>query len=228
MILFMDEFLNRWNIEIRNKKLYETAFSHSSFVNEHHLKHDYERLEFLGDAVLEVSVSDYLYKNVNLKEGEMTKLRASYVCENALYEYMKDLDLIKYIKVGNGELNEGDIKKAIVADTFESLMAVIYLEEGFSKVKEVILDIIVPYINNPNITFFNDYKSTLQEALQTNKRSFSYEIIDETGPAHDKRFTVVVKIDNIIYGKGIASSKKEAEREAARVALLKLAKNKNE
>lgn len=224
----MDEFLNRWNIKIRNKKLYETAFSHSSFVNEHHLKHDYERLEFLGDAVLEVSVSDYLYKNVNLKEGDMTKLRASYVCENALYEYMKDLDLIKYIKVGNGELNEGDIKKAIVADTFESLMAVIYLEEGFSKVKEVILDIIVPYIKNPNITFFNDYKSTLQEALQTDKRSFSYETIDETGPAHDRRFTVVVKIDNIIYGKGIASSKKEAEREAARVALLKLAKNKNE
>lgn len=224
----MDEFLKKWNIVIKNERLYETAFSHSSFVNEHKLKNDYERLEFLGDAVLEVVVSDYLYKNVFESEGEMTKIRASYVCENALYEYMKDLNLIKYIKVGHGELNEGDIKKAIVADTFEALMAAIYLEEGFLKVKEVILDIIVPYIKNPNIIFFNDYKSTLQEALQTDKRSFVYETIDESGPAHDKRFTVVVKIDNIIYGKGIASSKKEAAQEAAKEALAKLAKRENE
>ena len=220
----MESFLERFNITRGNSKLYDIAFSHSSFVNEHHLKGDYERLEFLGDAVLEVVVSDYLYRNYHESEGEMTKLRASYVCENALYEYMKDLDLIKYIKVGNGELNEGDIKKAIVADTFEAFMAAIYLEEGFLKVKEVILDIIVPYIKNPNIVFFNDYKSTLQEALQTDKRSFVYETIDEIGPAHDKRFTVVVKIDNIVYGKGIASSKKEAAQEAARVALTKLAK----
>jgi len=219
----MENFLNNWNIKIKNKKIYETAFSHSSFVNEHGKKHDYERLEFLGDAVLELVISDYLYKNILTSEGEMTKLRASYVCENALYEYMKNLDLIKFIKVGHGELNEGEIKKAIVADTFEALMAAIYLEEGFLKVKEVILDIIVPYIKNPNIVFFSDYKSTLQEALQTDKRSFIYETIDETGPAHDKRFTVVVKIDNVIYGKGIASSKKEAAQEAAKEALLKLA-----
>ena len=224
----MDEFLKKWNIEIRNTKLYDTAFSHSSFVNENHLKNDYERLEFLGDAVLELIISDYLYKNIYEKEGEMTKLRASYVCENALYEYMKDLSLIKYIKVGNGELNEGEIKKAIVADTFEAIMAAIYLEEGFLKVKEVILDIIVPYIKDPNIVFFSDYKSILQEALQTEKKSFYYELLDEQGPAHDKTFTVGVKIDNIIYGKGTAGSKKEAEREAARVALLKLAYVKNE
>lgn len=220
----MNEFLKKFNIIPKNNKLYETALSHSSFVNEHNLKSDYERLEFLGDAVLELVVSDYLYQNYQETEGEMTKVRASYVCENALYEYMKDLDLIKYIKVGNGEL--GNIKKAIVADIFESIMAAIYLEEGFLKVKEVILAIIVPYIKNPNISFFNDYKSTLQEALQTEKRSFVYETIEESGPPHDKTFTVVVKIDNIIYGKGIASSKKEAEREAARVALTKLAQNK--
>lgn len=222
----MDEFLNRFGIVPKNKKIYETALSHSSFVNEHNLKNDYERLEFLGDAVLELVISDYLYKNYQETEGEMTKVRASYVCENANYEYMKSLDLIKYIKVGNGET--GNIKKAIVADIFESIMAAIYLEEGFLKAKEVILSIVVPFIKNPNITFFNDYKSTLQEALQTEKRSFSYEVIDEAGPPHDKTFTVVVKIDNIIYGKGIASSKKEAEREAARVALTKLAIIKNE
>ena len=224
----MQEFLEKYDIKIKNKKIYETAFSHSSFVNEHNVKNDYERLEFLGDAVLEIVISDYLYRNVFEKEGEMTKLRASYVCENALYEYMKDLDLIKYIKVGNGELNEGDIKKAIVADTFEAFMAAIYLEEGFLKAKEVILSVIVPYIKNPKVVFFNDYKSTLQEALQTDKRSFFYETVEESGPAHDRRFTVVVKIDNIIYGKGIASSKKEAAQEAAKEALTKLAKNENE
>ncbi len=222
----MDEFLKKWNIVIKNKKLYETALSHSSFVNEHNKKQDYERLEFLGDAVLELVISDYLYKNVIKKEGEMTKLRASYVCESALYEYMKKLDLIKYIRVGHGEV--GQIKESIVADIFESIMAAIYLEEGFLKVKEVILDIIVPYIKDPKVIFFNDYKSSLQEALQSNKKSFFYETINEEGPAHDKRFTVVVKIDNIIFGKGIARSKKEAAQLAAKEALTKLAKIENE
>lgn len=217
----MEEFLHKWNISIKNKKLYEMALSHSSFANEHQEKQDYERLEFLGDAVLELVISDYLYKNLYKKEGEMTKVRASYVCENALYEYMKDLDLIKYIKVGHGEI--GSVKKAIVADIFESIMAAIYLEEGFFKVKEVILDIVVPYIENPNITFFHDYKSILQEALQTNKKSFIYETINETGPAHDKKFTVVVKVDNIIFGQGTGSSKKEAAQIAAKEALDKLA-----
>lgn len=224
----MQEFLEKYNITIKNKKIYETAFSHSSFVNEHKSKSDYERLEFLGDAILEAVISDYLYHNVSLKEGEMTKLRASYVCENALYEYMKELNLIKYIKVGHGELINGQIEKAIIADTFEAFMAAIYLEEGFLKVKEVILSIIVPFIENPNIVFFKDYKSKLQEALQTDKKSFVYEVIGEDGPPHKKVFTVVVKIDNIIYGKGIAGSKKEATQEAAREALSKLAKNNNE
>lgn len=219
----MDEFLKRWNIEIRNKKLYETALSHASFVNEHHKKSDYERLEFLGDAVLELVVSDYLYKNIDEKEGKMTKIRSSYVCENALYSYMKDLNLIKYIKVGHGET--GEVKESIVADIFESIMASIYLEEGFLKVKEVILDIIVPYINNPKINFLNDYKSRLQEALQSDKRSFVYETIDESGPAHERVFTVQVKVDNIVYGKGTASSKKEAAQLAAKAALNILALN---
>ena len=224
----MQEFLERWNIEIKDRKLYETALSHSSFANEHKAKHDYERLEFLGDAVLELVVSDYLYNNAYLSEGEMTKTRASYVCENALYQYMKDLNLIKYIKVGHGEMHEGDITKAIVADTFEAIMAAIYLENGLLKVKDVILDIIVPYIKDPKVSFLNDYKSILQEALQTDKRSFVYETIKEEGPSHDRKFTVVVKIDNVIYGKGIASSKKDASQEAARIALTKLAKVKNE
>ena len=222
----MKEFLNRWNITIKNEKLYDMALSHSSFVNEHHKKADYERLEFLGDAVLELVISDYLYKNLKESEGKMTKIRASYVCEAALYQYMKDLDLIKYIKLGNGE--KVDIKESIIADIFESIMAVIYLEEGFLKVKEVILDIIVPFIKNPNISFFYDYKSKLQEALQSDKKSFIYEVVDESGPSHDKTFTVVVRVDNIIYGKGSGSSKKEASQMAAKEALEKLAGGNNE
>ena len=222
----MDDFLRKWNIKIKNDKLYETSLSHASFVNEHHKKADYERLEFLGDAVLELVISDYLYKNYSDPEGKMTKIRASYVCEAALYQYMKDLDLIKYIKLGNGEVN--DIKESIVADIFESIMAVIYLEEGFKKVQQVILDIIVPYIKNQKVTFFNDYKSRLQEALQSDKRSFLYEVVDESGPSHDRTFTVIVKVDNIIYGKGKGNSKKEASQMAAREALDKLAGGNNE
>ena len=220
----MDELFNKLGIKPHNMKYYETAFKHSSYVNENHQKNDYERLEFLGDAVLELCMSDYLYKNLNVEEGDMTKLRASYVCENALFEYSKDLNLSDYIKVGHGEEQDGGrFKKVIMADIFESLMGAIYLDLGFDTVKRVILDIIVPYVLDKNITFFSDYKSALQECMQTEQKSLEYEIINEEGPAHDKRFTVEVKIDNIVYGTGIGTSKKEAEQEAAKNALDKLA-----
>lgn len=219
----MEEILQKWEIVPHDKKLYEVAMSHSSYVNEHKDKKDYERLEFLGDAVLELITSDYLYRNFEQDEGNMTKKRANYVCENALYEYMMKLDLIKEIKVGHGEI--GSIKKTIVADTFEALMGAIYLDQGFEKVKEVILSVIVPYIIDNKTSFLNDYKSILQEAMQTDRRSLSYEIVDESGPSHDKSFTAIVRIDNIIYGKGIAGSKKEACQLAAKDTLQKLAKN---
>lgn len=219
----MEEILQKWEIVPHDKKLYEVAMSHSSYVNEHKDKKNYERLEFLGDAVLELITSDYLYRNFEQDEGSMTKKRANYVCENALYEYMMKLDLIKEIKVGHGEI--GSIKKTIVADTFEALMGAIYLDQGFEKVKEVILSVIVPYIIDNKTSFLNDYKSILQEAMQTDRRSLSYEIVDESGPSHDKSFTAIVRIDNIIYGKGIAGSKKEACQLAAKDTLQKLAKN---
>jgi len=219
----MHEFLNKWNITPNNYKVYEIAFSHSSYANEHSDKKSYERLEFLGDAVLELVMSDYIYRNFEEDEGDMTKKRANYVCENALYEYMCDLDLIKDIKVGHGV--NGEIQKAIVADIFEAFMGAIYLDQGFEVVKNVILGVITPYIINNKITFFNDYKSILQEALQTDKRSFAYELIGESGPDHDKTFTIAVVIDNVVYGKGSAGSKKEACQLAAKDALEKLARN---
>ena len=200
------------------------AFSHSSYANENNLKSDYERLEFLGDAVLEIIVSDYLYKTLNVEEGDMTKLRASYVCENACFTYATDLGFSNYIKVGHGEAKEGgQFKKVIVADIFEAFTGALYLDQGFEKTKEVISSIIVPYIEDPNVIFFSDYKSALQESIQTEKRTLEYVLIDEQGPAHNKTFTMIVKVDDIVYGKGIAGSKKEAEQEAAKDALAKLA-----
>ena len=220
----MKELFDRLNIKPKNLELYTTAFSHSSYVNENHIKSDYERLEFLGDAVLELVASDYLYKTKTINEGEMTKLRASYVCENACYEYSKDLNLSKYIKVGHGEeIDGGRYKKVILADIFEALMGAIYLDLGFSTAKRVIDSIVIPYVEDPNILFFSDYKSALQEYVQTKQKSLEYEVVLEQGPAHNKLFTTVVKIDGIIYGKGSAGSKKEAEQDAAKKALNKLA-----
>lgn len=220
----MDELFEKLNIKPKDLRLYKSAFSHSSYVNEHKVKNDYERLEFLGDAVLDLVVADYLYTHYKETEGEMTKVRASYVCENANYCYATGLGLSKYILVGHGEQKEGgNFKKAIVADIFEALMGAIYIDLGFSTVRNVILKVIVPYIEDPNVTFFSDYKSSLQEYVQTEQKSLEYRLINEEGPAHDKRFTVDVVIDDIVYGMGIGTSKKEAEQEAAKAALNKLA-----
>ena len=141
------------------------------------------------------------------------------------YEYSKDLNLSKYIKVGHGEeIDGGRYKKVILADIFEALMGAIYLDLGFSTAKRVIDSIVIPYVEDPNILFFSDYKSALQEYVQTKQKSLEYEVVLEQGPAHNKLFTTVVKIDGIIYGKGSAGSKKESEQEAARDALKILAK----
>ena len=220
----MERLFEKLNISPKNKNLYVTAFSHSSYANEHKAKNDYERLEFLGDAVLDLVVADYLYSNQKEKEGEMTKIRASYVCENALFEYSMNLGLNEYIKVGHGEEKEGGkFKKAIVADIFEALIGAIYLDLGYATARKTVLQIIVPYIENPDITFFSDYKSALQEYVQTVQKSLTYNLIKEEGPAHERVFTVEVEVDGITYGVGVGQSKKEAEQEAAKEALKKLA-----
>lgn len=221
----MNELFEKLNIHPKDITLYNIAFSHSSYANEHRAKKDYERLEFLGDAVVDLVIADYLYNNESETEGEMTKVRASYVCENALYEYSLKLGLNSYIKVGHGEENNGGkFKKAIVADIFEALMGAIYLDLGYATARKTILDIIVPYIKDPTIIFFEDYKSALQEAVQTGQKSLYYELVNEEGPAHNKIFTMNVKIDDIVYGTGSGTSKKEAEQIAAKNALDKLAR----
>ena len=213
----MKTLLKKLGIKTKNVNLYITAFTHTSYANENNTE-SYERLEFLGDTLVDAIVSDYLY-NKNLSEGEMTKIRASYVCENALSQYAKDLEFDKYIKVGNGEKS---IKTSIQADVFEALIGAIYLDLGFNKTKRIVLNIITPYIENPNIMFFNDYKTKLQEVVQDLQKDLVYELTEESGPAHNKSFTYIVKIDDIVYGKGSGHTKKEAEQEAAKSALDKL------
>lgn len=215
------KILEELGIKTNNIDLYETALTHTSYANEHKCE-SYERLEYLGDAVLELVMSEYLYKNTDFPEGHMTKMRAHYVCENALYKYSLHVHLNEYLRLGHGEQeNGGKFKKVIVADIYEAFAGAIFLDQGIEKAKEFIYKTAIPFVENPNDIFYDDYKSKLQELVQTDKRSLSYEIVDEQGPAHNKRFTAVVKVDSIIYGKGVAHSKKEAEQEAAKNALEK-------
>lgn len=216
--------IEKYDIDLSNE-LIKRAFTHSSYVNEAKTGEDYERLEFLGDKILDFIVSEFLYINDDYDEGKMTKLRASYVCENALYTYAKSLDFPSYLRLGKGEeLTGGRDKPSIVADTFESFLAAVYLTKGFDTVKGIVYDVVIPFIKEEKDLFLHDYKTKLQEIVQTDKKSTVYEIINEEGPANNKVFTTVVKVDDVVLGKGTASSKKEAEQEAAKDALSKLMK----
>lgn len=214
------EFLKKFNIKMNNEKLIDTALTHTSYANEHNVP-SYERLEFLGDAVLQIIMSDYLYTHTNLKEGEMSKKRSTYVCEQALAEYAKVWGYIPYIKVGNGQ--KDNVNDTIVADIFEALLGAIYLDQGIDKCREIIKEISIPYVLS-NVKFLKDYKSALQELVQTERKSLEYVLIHEEGPAHDKFFTFEVRVDGIVFGTGSGHSKKEAEQQAAKDAYNKRAR----
>lgn len=213
------ETLKKFGINMDNSKLLSVALTHTSYANEHNCE-SYERLEFLGDAVLELISSDYIYKTNRYNEGEMSRKRSLYVCENALYEYAKELDLKHYIKVGNG-IREAN--KTVIADVFEAVIGAMYLEKGLDTVRDFFNTLIVPYIES-NVDFLMDYKSTLQEMVQTEKKSVEYVLVKEGGPAHKKYFIVNAIVDNMVYGSGKGGSKKEAEQQAAKEAIKKCAK----
>lgn len=213
------ETLKKFGINMDNSKLLSVALTHTSYANEHNCE-SYERLEFLGDAVLELVSSDYIYKTNRYNEGEMSRKRSLYVCENALYEYAKELDLKHYIKVGNG-IREAN--KTVIADVFEAVIGAMYLEKGLDTVRDFFNTLIVPYIES-NVDFLMDYKSTLQEMVQTEKKSVEYVLVKEGGPAHKKYFIVNAIVDNMVYGSGKGGSKKEAEQQAAKEAIKKCAK----
>ena len=210
------------DINPTNINLYYEAFTHTSFSNENPSFPNYERLEFLGDAILEFIVSEYLYKERHLPEGVMTRTRARYVCEEALATYAKDLKFEDDIKLGGSELELGP-NDTIMADVFEAFIAACYLDKGLEFTKNLVLNIVTKYIDK-NVDFLHDYKSTLQELVQTDKKSVTYEIISETGPSHDKTFVCQVMVDGIVLGKGTGNSKKHAEQAAAKEALRKQAK----
>ncbi len=215
----MKKLFSKYGITIKNEKLLKEALTHSSYSNEHGGA-CYERLEYLGDAVLEIVCSEYLFRNINKQEGEMSKLRSLYVCENALYEYSKSINLKDYILLGNG-MDEAN--KTIIADVFEAVIAVVYLESGLSAVKKIFDKLIVPHIKSHD-DFLMDYKTLLQESVQTVKKSVIYHLVGETGPAHQKTFKVEVIVDGLVFGVGEGSTKKSAEQEAAKDAYMKRAK----
>lgn len=214
------KILEELGINPNKISLYEQALTHTSYANENNCQ-SYERLEYLGDAVLELIMSSYLFKNTDFEEGKMTKLRSTYVCESALYEYSLRLKINEHIKLGHGEEESGKFRKAIVADVFEAFIGAMYLDKGIEFVEKFIYKNIIPLIETKELNFVQDYKSILQELVQTDKRTLNYIVTDEQGPAHNRTFTVNVQIDNIVYGQGIAHSKKEAEQLAAKDALQK-------
>ena len=199
------------------------ALTHSSFAHEQHKNMKYnERLEFLGDAVLSIVVSDYIYKHCpELPEGELTKLRASLVCEKSLFDFAKQIDLGSYLRLSNGERRNGGAKRpSIVSDAFEALIAAIYLDGGIEPAREHILRFVLPEIESHKNNSFKDYKTLLQEIIQKNPgEKLEYKLVGSTGPDHNKHFKVDVCLNSNVIGRGGGRSKKEAEQQAAREAL---------
>ncbi|MBP3825325.1 MAG: ribonuclease III [Butyrivibrio sp.] len=230
--MIKDEDISRFEQLIgytfRDKQLLVQAFTHSSFVNEQKInKHpDYERLEFLGDAVLEMISSAYLFRKFpDKKEGEMSKMRASLVCEGALAFDAKELDLKSYILLGKGEeATGGRDKESIIADVMEAVIGALFLDGGIEQSKRFIDSYILT--NTDAVVMFGDSKSMLQEVAQgENLGEVRYEICGESGPEHDKIFEVRVYVGDKNLGEGTGKTKKAAEQKAASQALLVL-KNK--
>lgn len=214
-------------IEFKNHSLLYNAFTHSSYVNEHRRKNftDNERLEFLGDAVLELSVSKYLYSaEPGMSEGELTKLRAAVVCEPALVKFANELEFGQYVLLGKGEEQTGGrMRPALLADVFEAFIGALYIDQGLDAVTAFLETIIFPKISDGAFSHVMDYKSQLQENIQqTINGQLQYEVIEEKGPAHSKTFVTVVRLEDKTLGMGEGKSKKEAEQEAARHAIIEL------
>ena len=213
----------KFNIKTENKELYKIALTHSSYAMVNGLDYNYERLEFLGDSILNLIVAEYLYKKYpNYGEGKLTKLRANYVCQNALIHYSQDLNLKKYINISPEELNltENEVI-SITADAVESMIGAILLDQGFQSAKNFISGIIFKYIDDEKI-FFKDYKSQLKEYADSNNLTIQYKILKEYGIPHDKTFIISCLVNNKEYGLGRGKNKKEAEQSAAECALNKL------
>lgn len=219
------EFQQKIGYQFNDEKLLTQALTHSSYANEKHMKKlsDNERLEFLGDAVLEIISSDFLYKNyTDQPEGELTKLRASLVCEPTLAICAKEIGLGDYLRLGRGEdLTGGRGRKSILSDALEAVIGAIYLDGGFANAKEFVLKYILTDIEHKQL--FYDSKTILQEMVQSQgEEPLVYELLGEKGPDHNKTFEVRALIGTEEIGRGTGRTKKAAEAMAAYKGILKL------
>ena len=195
-----------------------TAVTHSSFANEQRRETEYnERLEFLGDSVLSIVVSEYLFSSPkHLPEGDLTRVRAALVCENSCYEFAKKIGLGQYLRLGRGEENSGGrTRVSLLADAFEAVLGALYLDGGLEVARSFLLPLVQAEQAMPE-----DYKTRLQEIIQQNpEERLRYVVTGESGPDHNKRFIVEVRLNSNVIGKGEGHSKKAAEQQAAREAL---------
>lgn len=207
----------------KNKNLIIEALSHSSYANEKKKsRHSNERLEFLGDSVLSIVVSQYLFLHFkHLPEGELTKIRASLVCEKSLHKFAQQINLGDYILLGKGEENTGGRERpSILADAFEAVIAAVYLDGGIEAATDYVLRFVPEDIDSRRSSTFSDYKTALQEIIQKNpEEKVEYHLAEQSGPDHDKAFKVQVCLNSNVIGTGKGKSKKEAEQMAAKEAL---------
>ena len=217
----------KFDISFKNEALLVEAMTHSSYANEHkEMKGIYnERIEFLGDAVLELNISDWLFIQFpHFKEGQLTKLRAQIVCEDSLSMLAKECSLNEYLLLGKGEtLSGGREKPAVLCDVFEAFIGALYLDKGMEEVQRFLDQVIVPKIKNGRYELITDFKTELQEYLQQNGTvHIRYELIKEEGPSHDKVFTVQVTVDGKKYKTASGKTKKAAEQMAAKLTMEEL------
>ena len=224
----IEEYQEKIGYKFSNTALLVQALTHSSYANEQHMPKlsDNERLEFLGDAVLEIVSSDFLYqKYADRPEGDLTKLRASLVCEPTLAYCTRELDLGKYLRLSHGEDKTGGRKrKSVLSDALEATIGAIYLDGGMEPARNYIMKYILTDIEHKKL--FYDCKTTLQEVIQAQPdQKLCYQLVREEGPDHNKKFYVDAVVQNKVIGSGFGSSKKAAEQEAAYEALVAIKKN---
>ena len=212
---------------VTNYKIYQEACTHSSYANEHHHEGNHnERLEFMGDAVLQIWSADQLFRhNPPLKEGQMTTLRAQTVCEATLAKLNIQLGWYEYLRLGVGEEKTGGRSRAsILADQFEACIGAIYIDQGYDLVDEILTEVMKPVFDAEKEEDVTDYKTHLQEVIQADSRkTIQYKLLEETGPSNAPVFTMGVYLDDILLGKGTSTTKKKAEQKAAKNAFEKMA-----
>ena len=221
----MENLQERIGYHFKNTALLKRALTHSSYMNEQKINKngDYERLEFLGDAVLELVSSEFLFhEHPEVPEGELTKMRASMVCEPSLAFCARDIELGNFILLGKGEENTGGRERdSIISDVMEAVTGAIYLDGGMEPAKAFIHRFILSDLEDKQL--FYDSKSNLQELIQGKlKKEFQYELLEESGPEHNKLFKVAVRMEDEVLGEGEGRTKKAAEQQAAYKALLLL------